>query len=96
MDSNWVRCANYDGRPLVPPNHLQFGILSNKQRQCDKLSKQNVSEKRKREDDEGMTKEEELSREVKRLQDELDKERERSSQLEDELVVDKLTVQLYN
>ena len=94
LAANFVRCAHYSGQPLLSPEHLQFGVVSDTRTQRENLAKQKSDRKRKLHSACETTEEADMKLEMEQLQNALEEERQRSSKLSHELVMANLTLQL--
>ena len=94
LAANFVRCAYYRDQPLVSPEHLRFGIVSDTRTQREKLAKPQNDKKRKLHGTCETMEETEMKLEMERLQNALEEEHQRSSKLSDDLVMANLTLQL--
>ena len=85
MAANWIRCAHYAGRPLLSPERLQFGVVSDTREQDEKRTREH--KKRKRETESQSVREAEIEEEMDRLRGALEEERQRTSKLSSDLTV---------
>ena len=85
MAANLPRCAQYAGQPLVPPERLQFGVVSDTREQDEKRAREH--KKRKRETESQSVREAEIAGEMERLRCALEEERQRTSRLSSDLTV---------
>lgn len=95
MAANWVRCAQYAGRPLLSPECLRFGVVSDTREQTEKPTRPREHGKRKREAESRLICEEEARKKISRLQSALEEERRRTCELSDELNNVNLRMQLH-